>query len=208
LKNKGEGEKMAKYLKAQEFYNYFLQKLAEDGEDALEKYKDNREWTEYLTETFKYILKDKYEYKAIREYLRVDMIGWSCGNSDWGDKGWTNSKNNTLGINEHCWDLEIAIEYENDPKDWMDEVIKLCHIKCGLKVVIGYSDRKKRTLDIEKLKLAAKHMNNLKFGKPDSSEEFLVILGNAGFSKDEEDISFDFRPYVFNNDGFNPLNDD
>ncbi len=33
---------------------------------------------------------------------------------------------------EWNWDLEVAIEHENDSKDWHFELSKLCHINCGL----------------------------------------------------------------------------
>ena len=36
------------------------------------------------------------------------------------------------------WDLEIALEHENRYDHWLWDVAKLCHINCGLKVIISY----------------------------------------------------------------------
>ena len=71
---------------------------------------------------------------AQHEYFRIDSIGyqhkfWMIDSDD--------SKN--YGLNRHFWDLKIAVEHENSKKDWMDEVIKLIHVRCPLKVVIAYN---------------------------------------------------------------------
>ena len=46
-------------------------------------------------------------------------------------------------LRKHFWDLKAAAEHENDSKDRMDEVIKLAHICCLLRVVIGHLPHKK-----------------------------------------------------------------
>jgi hypothetical protein len=39
---------------------------------------------------------------------------------------------------DYNWDLEVAIEHENDTETWFYEFVKLVHICCGLKVIITY----------------------------------------------------------------------
>jgi hypothetical protein len=36
--------------------------------------------------------------------------------------------NGSYDFQPYLWDLEVAIEHENNDKLWMDEVIKLSHI--------------------------------------------------------------------------------
>ncbi|HTE43134.1 MAG TPA: hypothetical protein VK629_20090 [Steroidobacteraceae bacterium] len=37
------------------------------------------------------------------------------------------------------WDLELAIEHENNGRSWHEEWIKLASFNCGLRVVISYA---------------------------------------------------------------------
>lgn len=49
------------------------------------------------------------------------------------------ARKSKLKLSAHLWDLELAVEHENSKQDWTDEVIKLIHVKCPLKVVISYN---------------------------------------------------------------------
>ena len=61
--------------------------------------------------------------------------------------------------------LRVAAEYENDKNLWCDEVDKLSHIRCDLKVLISYSNAKGSSLDYygllnEKVKVANRCISN------------------------------------------------
>lgn len=132
-------------------------------------------------------------WKVQNEYFRIDVVGWQS-------KGASVAKEaKKHGLNPHLWNLKIAVEHENSPGDWTDEVIKLIHVKCPLKVVIGYNycDRRDDNdeSDIEKLKCVAGWMQQVDAFKMSEEEEYLVILGNA--KGKELYTEFDYRGYVY-----------
>ena len=193
-------------ISAQDFFERFITAVEGDITKATTAYRESEDWTKYIYDITETILKEEFGLEIGKEYLRIDMIGWS-GYEKWktseeknvGSKNCSNDSNDNPGLNEHNWNLEIAIEFENEPKQWMDEVIKLCHIKCGLKVVIGYTHYENRdTMDKEKLNFVAKHMETLKYGRLGDNEAFMIILGNCGEPKLDyqkmEDM--DFRAYI------------
>ena len=213
-RNDSANEKAIKFWKN----FYALINNARKKDEILDAYHDSKDWTAFLKENIRSMLEnkksqdesieDKYQYNGLQvsnEYFRVDITGWNLNNEqhpNWGKKTYYANKINNEIFYEHCWNLELAIEYENDSRDWMDEVIKLCHIKCGLKVVIGYENSKTReALDERKLELAAKHIGHLKYGsRLDSNEEFLIILGASNLKYKPEGIDeLGFEPYVFVN---------
>ena len=84
------------------------------------------------------------------EYFRIDVVGWQSKSATVKGEAFKQ------GLMPHLWNLKIAVEHENSLSDWTDEVIKLVHVKCPLKVVIGYNHCDMRDgdeeSDIEKLK--------------------------------------------------------
>ena len=195
-------------ITAKRFYDSLKKTLKEDEARTVENYCYTKAWTDYLADKLEKILRDEFQLKTNREYFRIDMIGWS-GCKEWEDKENNSTyqkhvaykkyeKNSILKLNECNWNLEIAIEYENNSHDWMDEVIKLCHIKCGLKVLIAYSDMKSREQDEEKLKLAAKHMKNLTYSRPSANESFLIVLGNCNNDREYQSMAdLNLIPYHY-----------
>lgn len=156
--------------------------LQKGGPDITEVYKDSSLWTKKIMDYLdgrNYLYNDKSDYKGIpgeylleteREYYRIDLIAY---------KNTPEICDNKLELNRHFWNLELAFEHENNPSDWLDEIIKLAHIKCGLKVVVGYSHDKNK----EKIELCNKLLQQLLYGKPDKNDHWLIILGECG--KDE-----------------------
>ena len=65
---------------------------------------------------------------AQHEYFRIDTVGWVTRYQEMEDEA------HKLDLSAHLWDLKIAVEHENSKHDWTDEVIKLIHVKCPLKV--------------------------------------------------------------------------
>lgn len=97
-------------------------------------------------------------------------------------------------INPYLWDLKVAIEHENNDKDWLDEIIKLAHICCPLRVVIGYLSVKKRDQDLDILNYAANALEKLEYRDNTQQGEFMVILGNS--KVEEQKDFFNYRAYV------------
>lgn len=139
------------------------------------------------------------------EYYRIDVTGWE-------------SKSNSIiqmaapyDLNPHLWNLKVAVEHENDPKDWNDEVLKLLHINCPLRVVIGYNYCDKRDGDendyhSDKGKLAFVAECVAKTEVINSfNGELLVILGNCKHQNIDY-TCFDYRGYLLDKEkGFEQI---
>lgn len=127
-------------------------------------------------------------------YFRIDTVGWVTRYQEMEDEA------HKLDLSAHLWDLKIAVEHENSRKDWTDEVIKLIHVKCPLKVVISYSCCDERdTTECEKLDFIARWMQEVKAFAKGSDEEYLLIFGNCFNSKTKADYdTFDYRGYLYN----------
>ena len=144
-------------------------------------------------------LREYSKLVAQHEYFRIDSIGyqhkfWMIDSDD--------SKN--YGLNRHFWDLKIAVEHENSKKDWMDEVIKLIHVRCPLKVVIAYNYcdhrdyiKNDNLCDLNKLNYIAKWMVKVNAFDKNAREEYLVIIGNGAGLEQKSYSEFDYRGYIF-----------
>lgn len=98
----------------------------------------------------------------------------------------------------------MAVEHENSSVSWMDEVVKLLHINCSLRVVIGYLPIGQKgnhqayldriTEQINKTK-AVNTYESLKYG------EFMIIIGNSNCHGDEKEFCR-YKAYVFDKDKF------
>lgn len=128
------------------------------------------------------------------EYFRIDTVGWITRYQEMAEEA------HKLNLSAHLWDLEIAVEHENSKQDWTDEIIKLLHVKCPLKVVISYSRCDERdTTEWEKLDFIARWMQEVKAFAKGSDEEYLLIFGNCFNPKTKADYdTFDYRGYLYN----------
>ncbi len=128
------------------------------------------------------------------EYFRIDTVGWTTRYQE------MEKKAHELELSAHLWDLEIAVEHENSRKDWTDEVIKLIHVKCPLKVIISYNYCDERdTTEWKKLDFIARWMPEVKAFAKGSDEEYLLIFGNCFNAKTKADYdTFDYRGYLYN----------
>lgn len=138
-------------------------------EKATACYQSNTAFTEFIMPKVKEIL-EKHGEKTQEEYFRIDCIGWRQNSSKF-------SNSIPSGFEPHCWDLDVAVEHENNPADWLDEVVKLAHIRCELRVVIGYVPIGRN--DNEYLNYTAESLMKLKCKENVKQGAFLVILGNS-----------------------------
>lgn len=176
------------------FFNSFISETAE--QITLDMYKhDATKFTQSITGIINTIITGM-GYIPENEYYRIDAIGWS-------DKKADNEKDALrIGLKPHLWDLQIAVEHENDLTDWTDELIKLVHICCPLKVIIGYQHCDcRQDHEVEKLAYAAKWMQQVNAFERSRflQDQYLIILGDArGMNHPSEYKSFDYRGYLFN----------
>ena len=184
-------------MNAIEFFTEYKKRVTTETV-GMHIYQDNKAFTELIN---KNIIPEIIESQsnpqltAQNEYFRIDTVGWV---SRWDD---VKDEAKQIGLNPHLWDLKIAVEHENSSFDWTAEVIKLIHVKCPLKVIIGYNNSDKRgEEELEKIEFVSKCMNMIEAFKSSKDEEYLIILGNCANSKtkqaDYED--FDYKGYLYN----------
>lgn len=176
-------------MKAQAFFNEFQRIFQDNRQDAESKYYSNTEFTTFITGEINALLANA-EKKKQNEYYRIDAIQWT-------PKADLIDKHEDIDLKDHLWDLEIAVEHENNSKDWMDEVVKLAHIVCPLRVVIGYMPWNKRDEDQKYLDHVSKWLKALKCKDNMQRGEFLIILGNCNTSGRKERY-FGYKGYIFN----------
>ena len=147
---------------AKKFYENFISYA---NNSDLSDYTDNSIWTDQTKVWIKRSLqKINRAIKFSHEYYRIDTIGWIQRKKE------LNTGNSNLA--SHLWDLIAAVEHENNPKEWLDEVCKLAYIRCPLRVVIGYG------IESFDEKIAVVKDILAKTGAfTDDVQEFLIILG-------------------------------
>ena len=166
------------------------------GRRLFDIYLNDKDYTPVITKIIREIIETD-ELTSQTEYFRIDVVGWKSYYEEMED----DAEIQNIKINPHLWDLKIAVEHENNKKDWSDELIKLIHIKCPLKVVIGYTHSDEREKgERNKLDFMSKWMQRVEALKKGTDEEYLVILGNGCNSKTKKSdyTDFDYRGYVYN----------
>ena len=163
---------------------------SETYKKAVSTYPDNTAYTKFIMEQINNIIKETNDLKLKKsnEYFRIDAIGYTSRYEELVDNGI---------LKRHLWDLEIAVEHENDNKDWLDEVIKLAHVCCPLRVTIGYVPccNKRENNDQQRLDYASDALKKLKCQDNLKTGEFMVILGNSN-TKGQEERYFHYRAYI------------
>ncbi len=160
-------------------------------QQANQSYQHNTEFTNFIIERINQIIKSR-GWVAQNEYFRIDCMGY---------KSRYKELEKTSGLTPHLWDMEIAVEHENDDKDWLDEVIKLAHVCCPLRVVIGYVPEDKRSDDQNLLDYAANALKRLKCVDNVTRGEFMIILGNSN-TKGKVENYFNYQAYILNAETF------
>lgn len=161
------------------------------------KYEDgvtSTEFTEYMNKNLISNIVQQLCGNVSHEYYRIDTTGWVSKEID--DLKELTGKHK---LNYHCWDLKISVEHENDQKDWLDEVVKLAHIRCPLKIVIGYNFCDKRENECEELlnQVALPILKQVDAFSSNEPDDFLIIFGNMKHNG----ISYksaDYRGYLYN----------
>lgn len=151
-------------------------------EAFLEIYKSNRRYTDLIKNLMKVQVTYDINEQYFPEYFTIDHSWWRVEH-----------EKPLNGVNLYDWNMDIAVEHENDCTDWTYEVAKLDSVIARLRVVIGYMDKSKREEELEIVEAQRKNLKNLSFLPKDY--EFGVILMNTTLDTDKED-PFDMRCYL------------
>ena len=187
-------------MDARDFYKAYLDATSvgspwNQDNKLMEVYKKDAEFTPVITKIINGIIDTEYTHQ--NEYFRIDAVGWQSHYEDMQKA----AQEAGLKVNAHLWDLKIAVEHENNKADWSDEVMKLIHVKCPLKVVIGYSYSDERG-DVERKKLdfVAEWMQKIEALQKGTNEEYLIILGNGCNRKTGKSdyTDFGYVGYLYN----------
>ena len=162
-------------MTAERFYHELVQKTAESENCNKEKYGEPSQWTQAITKIIQTILSDNLsevssdsgtEIGTSKEYYRIDVTSWIQ------QKDSIREACKKVEMDPHLWQLQTAVEHENESEKWFDEVCKLSFIRCPLRVVIGYGiENADEKINIVKDIL---HRTN---AFTDADQEFVVILG-------------------------------
>lgn len=192
-------------MTAEKFWIEF-KKLFREGSDSLkaaqESWDNPRKFTnKFVNAYLPSIMKEKESITTEFEYYRIDIIAYD-------DKRRAEAKEiaKSLGLTEnefspYLWDLEIALEHENNKKEWLDEVIKLSHINCPLRVVVGYADKENEEKCIT---LASKVLQRKIGDNAPNDQEFMLILGKSGISSSEVNENT-YKAYIYKKGRFEEL---
>lgn len=187
-------------MNAKEFYKAYIEATNVGSKwninnELMEVYKKDAAFTPVITKIINSIIDTEYVHQ--NEYFRIDAVGWLSHYEDMKEA----AHQAGLKINAHLWDLKIAVEHENNKADWSDEMMKLVHVKCPLKVVIGYSHSDERgDVERQKLDFVAEWMQKIDALNKGTDEEYLIILGNGCSRKTGKSdyTDFGYVGYLFN----------
>lgn len=180
-------------MTAKEFWEQFSKIFIESKDDAIKVWTSSKEYTKFILGKIANFLKEQ-KFETSTEYYRIDLTGW---------KQLRKSENDNILINnfeKHFWDLEVAIEHENSSISWMDEVVKLLHINCPLRVVIGYLPFEQKNSHDKYLEAITEQILTTKAVSGRCSlknGEFMIIIGDSK-CKDDEKLYCHYQAYVFN----------
>lgn len=159
----------------------------------------NKELVEYwdYTKEFTGLIINKLAEKVIaeedviteKEYFRVDLISYKNNMS---------KKKLYNSLQKYSWDLVCAVEHENDHRLWVDEVVKLAHLACPLRVVIGYLPKKvKKNTEIY-LEKVAETLDEIEAWNITSNYgEYMIVLGDCQV-EDAKSEGCIYTPYIYN----------
>jgi len=185
-------------MKAHEFWTKFINLFAEGSESlktARRHWRKSRDFTnEFVNKYIPDIIKEGNDISEF-EYFRIDIISYAQRKNEADSYAYKGN------LTPYLWDLKVAFEHENNSKEWLDEVIKLSHINCPLRVVVGYftPDEPQRQ---EALAFAAEMLKK-KVGETIQNGEFLLIIGNGDNSTTPKQLGTNtYTPYLYENGQF------
>lgn len=182
-------------MTAQEFWRQFEKIFIDNKDEASKCWLSSKEYTKFILGKIADFL-NKQKFEISKEYYRIDLTAW------------TQLKNEEYYLlkgkdfEKYLWDLEVAVEHENNDKSWMDEVVKLMHASCPLRVVIGYLPMDENKNDY--ISALNSEIKKVKAYKNMNKGEFLLIIGDSKCKGDNNKFC-NYTPYIFRNSGFEQL---
>ena len=188
----------------EQFWNKFLS-LFEEGSESLSVAQDNwnnkKKFTKlFVNDYIRKIINENNSQTTQREYFRIDITSYKNRKEE-AKKIAKELNLDNCGIKQYLWELEVALEHENNSSEWIDEVIKLSFINCPLRVVIGYTDLEKRD---NCLKLAAALLKERIGNNTPKGQSFIVILGKSGIKGSQVNKST-YKAYEYKNAEFKEM---
>lgn len=210
-------------MTAWEFWTSF-EKQIKDNSEVLKTVWNNRDaFTERIMKVIKnairmtnreakdYVPNHRYEYEEYvmqTEYFKIDLVAWEQKR----DTDAYTVENGIEGykLNKHAWDFDIAVEHENASDKWSDEVVKLAHIFCDLRVVIGYIPYVKdgkREMHKKYLNAITDSIKTLKCRDNMKHGKYMIILGDVEHGESDGFEELIYTPYIFDKEKekFEPL---
>jgi hypothetical protein len=130
------GDDFSKAITAEQFWATFaseLHRALEQDPDWPDKWGTDQTWTPFIKNVLTevgYSLGFHEKHAISYEFYRLDVGYFSKGTFP----------DNGKSRDWDAWNLEVAIEHENNSESWHEEWIKLVHFNCGLKVLVTYTD--------------------------------------------------------------------
>ncbi|MBN2351379.1 MAG: hypothetical protein JXD23_02340 [Spirochaetales bacterium] len=159
------------------FWNAFSESLRKEiitTGDWKKKYFTDKEWTPFIMNVLAAIGKKPFGYHdngISREYYRIDL-------------GYFSFPDNTE-YPKFEWDFDVAIEHENNGRLWFDELIKLAHISCGLKIIITYLENDHKVKFIEQQPMKKSLLAQRKY--INQAAQWLFIIGPVSYEMENKD---------------------
>ena len=158
------------------------------------------EFTKLIMDQLQEIITEK-DCETQREYFRIDLISYrnhvrGAGKNSADEKPLMDS------LKHYSWDLVTAVEHENAHQLWMDEVVKLAHVACELRVVIGYLPEERPHETEAYLEKVAETLAGLRAWRyTRDCGDFLIIIGDCKLSIDDAKHRCVYTPYIYNKAG-------
>ena len=194
-------------MKAKEFFKN-LKVVLSKKEEFKTLYHDNTRWTGFI----KGITEEMIGKNCIsREYYRIDSLKYQYTDfyQSYNEKNHREYFYDKYYLSTYNWKNIYAIEYENDSRNWTDELVKLAHIRSDLKVIIAYSEWGENkdfycNLVAEKMKFAVKLLQACQ--QDAINDKWLIVFGPCGANEkkkyDDEKIVDYFIGYEMVNGQF------
>lgn len=178
---------------AKTFYEKFSSIIEKNRVAGQKAWPHDKDFTDFIIPKIKETITACGEYETQKEYFRIDAIGWEQKRGKTG-VDFPEEKDN-YKFQEYAWNLKIAVEHENNDKLWMDEIIKLAHIFCDLRVVIGYIPLSLKNEHDNYLKFVSDTIKKSELNDNMKNGAFLLIIGNSKCNNKEQYLNY--TPYLY-----------
>lgn len=173
--------------------------IARNRAEAEKAWENDKDFTDFIIPKLQAIISAGScgeTYSTQKDYFRIDATAWEQ-KRDASDVSRL-PRSDQYHFQEYAWNLKTAVEHENDDRLWMDEVVKLGHIFCDLRVVIEYIP-----LGIshsEYIEFVSTRLNELNVSENMKHGEFLLLIGDTKCSTRSQWLHY--TPYIYNGTQF------